>query len=367
MTMPQENPVRQVQACLLGGAIGDALGAPVEFMSSDEIRVLFGNQGIRDYYPIYGRVGAITDDTQMTLFTAEGLIRGVVRGYTRGVASIPSVIHHALFRWLLTQDIEPGSVGDPIRSKIDRDHGLILDRRLWSRRSPGGTCISSLHGAKNGFGEYANNNSKGCGGVMRVAPCAFYSHSFENASESARMTHGHQSGYLAAGLFAHILNQLFLLEVKDSTVLIKIIKDSIERFGGLEGIEETRDCINEVLMFVHQGLTPSPSLIDEFGGGWVAEEALGIAIWCVLMTSSFEEGLVMAVNHGGDSDSTGSIAGNLLGLMYGLDAIPARWLMELELRDVVETISRDLIDVPSQCLQQGEDVSDDIMERYPGY
>lgn len=335
-------------------------------MSSAEIHEQFGEFGIRDYHLAYGRLGAITDDTQMTLFTAEGLIRGVVRGHMRGMASIPSVIHHALFRWLLSQDIEPGSSGDPIRSKIDRSHGLILDRRLWSRRAPGSTCISSLHGAKDGFGEYARNNSKGCGGVMRVAPCAFYGDAFENASESARMTHGHPTGYLAAGFFAYVLQQLFSSERKDKDALYEIVLGTLERFGDAEGMEETRDAINEVVMFVNKGLSPTPSLIDDFGGGWVAEEALAISLWCALMANSFEEGLIMAVNHSGDSDSTGSIAGNLLGLMYGLDAIPSRWLKDLELRDAIEKIARDLIEVPQQCLKQGEELSDNVVERYPG-
>ena len=69
----------RVRGCLLGGAVGDALGAPVEFMERSEIVARFGEQGIRDYAPAYGRLGAITDDTQMSLFTAEGMLRGWVR------------------------------------------------------------------------------------------------------------------------------------------------------------------------------------------------------------------------------------------------------------------------------------------------
>jgi hypothetical protein len=61
--------------CMLGGAVGDALGAPVEFMRLSEIRQRYGSSGIMDYDRVYGRVGAITDDTQMRLFSAEGLLR----------------------------------------------------------------------------------------------------------------------------------------------------------------------------------------------------------------------------------------------------------------------------------------------------
>ena len=64
------------RGCLLGGAVGDALGAPVEFMSRAQIVRAFGPHGIEDYAPAFGKLGTITDDTQMTLFTAEGLMRG---------------------------------------------------------------------------------------------------------------------------------------------------------------------------------------------------------------------------------------------------------------------------------------------------
>ncbi len=86
------------KGCLLGGAVGDALGAPVEFMTLKNIRAQFGPQGIRDFAPVYGRLGAITDDTQMTLFTAEGMIRSYTRACERGISSGESVTAHAYKR-----------------------------------------------------------------------------------------------------------------------------------------------------------------------------------------------------------------------------------------------------------------------------
>lgn len=86
--------------CLLGGAVGDALGAPVEFLSRQQILNRFGPEGIREYAAIYGGIGRITDDTQMTLFTAEGLLRGMVRGAMRGMVCRWSVVAKAYQRWL---------------------------------------------------------------------------------------------------------------------------------------------------------------------------------------------------------------------------------------------------------------------------
>ena len=82
--------------------------------------------------------------------------------------------------------------------------------------------------------------------------------------------------------------------------------------------------------------------MESLGGGWVAEEALAIGLYCALVARDFAHGVLLAVNHGGDSDSTGSIAGNLLGLVQGEKAIPGRWLERLELRDVITEVADDL-------------------------
>jgi ADP-ribosyl-[dinitrogen reductase] hydrolase len=78
------------RACLLGGAVGDALGAPIEFLKLSEIRAQFGPEGISDFVAGQWPAGSITDDTQKTLFTAEGLIRGEVRWSQRGVSHRPA-------------------------------------------------------------------------------------------------------------------------------------------------------------------------------------------------------------------------------------------------------------------------------------
>ena len=88
---PPPDPLRRrFRGCLLGGAVGDALGAPVEFMSLEEIRGRFGPGGIVDYTTAFERQGAITDDTQMSLFTADGLLRAHVKSAVEGNANLPA-------------------------------------------------------------------------------------------------------------------------------------------------------------------------------------------------------------------------------------------------------------------------------------
>lgn len=189
-----------IKGCLLGGAVGDALGAPVEFLEWPAIEAKFGPSGIVDFALAYGFTGAITDDTQMMLFTAEGLIRAFVRGSLGHTCHVPSVIHHALLRWLMTQDCQSAM-------PVSRDGWLIDELSLWSRRAPGTTCLSALK-ASTRLGMLADNDSKGCGAVIRIASCAFFGNAFEYAAESGRLTHGHPTGYMAAGLFADILQRM---------------------------------------------------------------------------------------------------------------------------------------------------------------
>lgn len=107
--------------------------------------------------------------------------------------------------------------------------------------------------------------------------------------------------------------------------------------------------------------TPYEEAIARLGGGWVAEEALAIAVYCALVATDFQEALVIAVNHDGDSDSTGAIACNLLGVQWGVEAIPAELLEPLELREVITQVADDLLD----CVDWAPD--DAILLRYPAF
>ncbi|MDP2243509.1 MAG: ADP-ribosylglycohydrolase family protein [Pseudomonas sp.] len=354
-----------VLGCLLGGAVGDALGAPVEFMDWPAIRKEFGPRGIIDFVPTYGHLGAITDDTQMMLFTAEGLLRANVRSEARGICHPPSVIHHSLLRWLLTQGMrtcaKPNEYGNVI--EVGTDGWLFQERRLWASRAPGRTCLNAL-GESTHFGHLAENNSKGCGGVMRVAPCAFFTSAFSTAAESSHMTHGHPTGYLAAGLFADILQRVWLTQIPLADAVLESLQENEHR----EGMEETKRIISTVLESSRRGVIPTPESIEALGGGWIAEEALAIGLWCALTAKSFEEGVIRAVNHSGDSDSTGLIAGHFLGLIHGVNAIPNRWLEYLELRDVIEQVAYDITYVPYAFDGEGgSQESTVIWDRYPGW
>lgn len=356
--------------CLLGGAAGDALGAPVEFMMRSEILRRFGPNGITQYAPAYGGLGTITDDTQMTLFTAEGLIRSWVRGCFRGITTYSGVTAHAYLRWLQTQGERPSC---DIAFGMEEPGWLFQQRQLHSRRAPGNTCLSALR-TMSYLGEPARNDSKGCGGVMRVAPVGLFAwrlrqyqspqDAFRLGAELAALTHGHPTGSLTAGVLA-----VLILALTDGASLPEALAASKVILRAETGHEETLRAIEMAEELADSGL-PHKEAIARLGLGWIAEEALAISIYCALVARDFKHGVILAVNHDGDSDSTGSITGNLLGTMHGVKAIPAEWLAPLELRDVIAELAEDLYafkDWEIGEYSENEELNQRIWRKYPGF
>jgi ADP-ribosylglycohydrolase len=361
------------RGCLLGGAVGDALGAPVEFMRDAEIRSRFGAGGIRDFVPAYGRLGAITDDTQMTLFTAAGMLRAHVRAALRGIGpDFASVTARAYQRWLATQ------AGRSAADTLDDEPPgwLIGHAELFSPRAPGNTCLAALRAGKRA-GEPADNDSKGCGGVMRVAPVGMYfanglrdaehasraevvRDAFRAAVEIASITHGHPTGQLTAGALAAMV-----AEVLGGATLLQALEAAMGELRAWRGHDETLRSLENARDLASTN-PRDRRVLASLGEGWVAEEALAMSVYCALGAEDFESAIVLAVNHSGDSDSTGAITGNLLGAAMGVESIPLRWLGPLELREAIGEMADDLMTVRSWRVSDGSAESAFWWERYPG-
>jgi len=333
--------------CVLAGAVGDALGAPIEFLSIEKIREQGG--------PATGYDGAITDDTQMTLFTLEGLIRG-----HRGEhADLFGPMQHAYQRWLHTQGLEPvwANNGGVFATRPEPDGWLITNRGLFAARAPGVTVTGALRafarGGRRGAFDNRLNNSKGCGGVMRAAPCALLGEdAFAFAVGTALLTHGHPSGFLSAGALAHLV---YLL-LQDAT-LPEALAATRAKLLTWDDHEEQVGVLDAAVELAASGSTPE-TIAERLGGGWTGDEALAIGVCAALAGEDMREALLLAVSHSGDSDSTGAICGNILGAIEGTSAIPDEWLASLELRDVIEQITRD-------ALTEFGDEPPDWGDRYP--
>lgn len=337
--------LNKFKGCLIGGAVGDALGYAVEFLPAASIFKKYGEKGITEYELHHG-AAEISDDTQMTLFTATGLLVGTTRGMTRGIMGdyAECYIAYSYRDWFRTQ-----TENYPLPEEYHYSW-LVNVPEMFSRRAPGNTCLSALAQGGNGTLENPLNHSKGCGGIMRVAPIGLYFCDKRHepgkidiiGAKAAALTHGHELGYIPAAMLVHII--LRISEYGDT--ILKATKDAMCM---MPAIFPNAKHMDELLTLIQKAIALSEENIDDLdairqlGEGWVAEETLAIAVYCALKYSNdFEKGVIAAVNHDGDSDSTGAVAGNILGATLGIDAIPQKYLDNLELKDVVLEIAKDL-------------------------
>lgn len=326
-------PIDRVLGCFLGGAVGDALGADIEFLSIAEVRSRFGPDGIVDFP---GGRGAITDDTQMTLFTVEGLLAAGDALRSGYLALIAPHLHDAYRRWRRTQT----GAGPPDRpTTAVLASGALVDRaELHVVRAPGTTCLTALAADHRGSLATSINDSKGSGGVMRVAPIGLVDgvDPFTLAAEAASITHGHPSGFLSAGSLAVIVS-----DVAAGRPLVVAAEHAVDQVARYPRSDETAHAILAAIDLARREPSPTPELVETLGGGWVGQETLAIALYAALTASSFEGGVLAAVNHSGDSDTTGAVAGNLLGTRFGVGGIPTRWLDGLVEQQLVRDVAVD--------------------------
>jgi ADP-ribosylglycohydrolase len=139
-------------------------------------------------------------------------------------------------------------------------------------------------------------------------------------------------------VLAHVVG-----ECVRGTTLFEAVKSATAVLVTWPDHRETLDALRAAQALAGSG-DVTPERLATLGGGWVGEEALAIGLCCALVALDVRSGLLLAVNHSGDSDSTGSIAGNLLGAVHGVDALPADLLQQLEARDLIEQVANELVD-----------------------
>jgi ADP-ribosylglycohydrolase len=242
------------------------------------------------------------------------------------------------------------------------DGWLASHQWLYARRAPGNACMSGLRSETMGTTDRpANPGSKGCGAVMRSAPFGLNpawtaEHAFDMAAECAVQTHGHPSGYLAAGALAAITRRLL-----DGMDLAESVFWTLETVGSVREGQEVHGALNNAFEAAKTG-RPSPERLEELGAGWVAEEALAMSVYCALVhPDDMRSALLLAINHSGDSDSTGAITGNLLGAWHGEQAVPRPWVIALEGRDAMETLADDF----ALTMTEGRGRDAAWLQRYP--
>jgi len=301
------------QGCLLGVAIGDALGFAVEFVNS--------RQQIENTYPsVYKEFirgqdnsfpGQYSDDTEMSLYVTRGLLNSSDNTTT-------TLLEH-----------QAQMYGEWYR-KHDNS------------RAPGNTCLAATRKLADGvhWSKSGNNGSKGCGTAMRSAPFGLFFYEsqqkeqlIEITGKASLMTHGLPEA--TAGAVGNALCVHYALPAKPAEQWIDKL---------LEDLGHLSPTFNKKIQDIEVALEMDPfEGVDFLGEGWIAEEALAIALYCFLReTDDFEAMMRLAIVHKGDTDSTACIAGGFFGAYHGIEQLPAHLLAEVEGNDTIRELAEQL-------------------------
>ncbi|MEU8761190.1 ADP-ribosylglycohydrolase family protein [Streptomyces sp. NPDC048659] len=351
----------RVRGCLLGGAVGDALGAGAAGRTLAELRAAHGPGGLTEPVPAHGRRGAVTAATQMSLFTVDGLIRAQVRRDT-GAWHPPTDVHRAHLRWAATQrDWGP----DERRPGLG---WLAREEWLYARRDPARACLT-------GFGDEVlgtldkpkNPRAADSGALVRSAPFGLLvgwepQLVCQLAVECAAQSHGDPAGYLAAGAFAVVVHGAARGDSVEGAV-----RTAVGQLAARPGHAPVTAALEAALAAVRAG-APDAERVAALGAAEDrAEGQLAAAVYCALVGEDVRHGLRLAVNHDGPSAATGALTGALLGAVHGETALPPAWLAGLEGRATVLELADDLAMELTQgaALHGPADAAPDWLARYP--
>ncbi|MBW2986716.1 ADP-ribosylglycohydrolase family protein [Candidatus Woesearchaeota archaeon] len=302
--------------CIYGLAIGDALGYPNEFIRFPYLLRKNKGRGTIDFEPSRVPAGTYTDDTQMSLAIARALLKSDLSAYSlEPLEEIMENISDEFVKWL--RDPE-------------------------NNRAPGNTCIAGCKKLEQGvhWKDSGDPKSKGCGTAMRTAPIGLMfaddlSTLTEVAHYSSKCTHAHPTG-IAAGIATAYLTALALKDIDHNAWI-----DNLLEFPSLKENEEFTDKIRQVKQVLPY--EDHFQALKELGDGWVGEQAVALALYCVLKNpQDYEKTVLMGANTNGDSDSIACIAGAISGAYNGIESIPERWIEKVEntqyLREIAEAL-----------------------------
>jgi ADP-ribosylglycohydrolase len=312
--------LERYKGCLLGLAIGDALAAPVDFLTLNQIKEKYGEKGIADYdYWDKYKPGSFTDETQLSLATAKGCLNAHLNLMSKGESFSLKVIYKRYLEWL-----------------NDMNDSFHV-------RHPGYTCMNVLQSGQQGSVGNPINDSTEASGLLRTAPVGLAfppGMAFREGTDYAAMTHGHSSAYLAAGFLSEMVAQI--IELQSLQDAVELSKEQLVAFDNHQDLLKS---VERALDEFHSKGSIDDS-IQRLGKGMTATEVLAVGMYCALkFESDYQEGVLASINHSGMSTSTGMVTGALLGTLLGIEAIPEEWVSDLENSKDIIVIAEDMYKV----------------------
>lgn len=309
-------PLQTIEAALVGFAVGDALGVPVEFRHRSELR-RDPVTGMRGFQVHHQPPGTWSDDSALTFQLVENLLEGYD----------PQRLGERFVRWF-TQG-EWSARGNCF------DIGIATRSAL--HRIEQGT--PALQAGENG--EYSNGN----GSLMRILPLAFtlldeesQEARFQHVCEVARVTHGHVRSAMGSFFFVEIVRHL--LRGFDKYEAYRLARQETADFLQNRPVPAHElDLFSRVLL---NDISQLPET-EIYSSGYVIH-TLEAALWSFLTTDNYRDATLRAVNLGDDTDTVASLTGAMAGIVYGSDSIPADWLAVLARLDDIRDLAQRFAD-----------------------
>lgn len=301
--------LEQIKAVMIGHAIGDALGVPVEFCEREELKT---NPVVdmRGYgtYPV--PAGSWSDDTSMSIAALDSLAKGTV--------NLDEIMDNFV-EW-----VEEGKY-TPTGKSFDIGRTCLQAIRAYL------ICQDTNECGQNG--EYSNGN----GSLMRIHPFALFAiakgmtlgKSLDVIREGSIITHAHPRSIYGCGIYSMVLWDI--LRGADKASIPSTIENASVLFDGIYPEES-----EHYEWAFYKKLTTKTE--DELSGSGYVVNTLEAALWCLLTTNSYKECVLKAVNLGEDTDTVAAIAGGLAGALYGYDSIPQEWKDTLIKREYIESL-----------------------------
>lgn len=323
LTAPHAEALRITRGALIGHAVGDALGVPVEF-ASRKARQEDPVRDMRGFGTHNQPAGTWSDDASLTLCTAQSLIDGydlvdMGKRFTRWMLEAYWTPHGQVF-----------DIGQTTREAIFR-----LDK---------GTPPTEAGPVS----EYSNGN----GSLMRMIPIGLYfaqtpvEKRLRVAMESSQLTHGHARSQLACAFYVDLVARLVQrVPYQDALQQTQQILETWIDANHPEEMEAFAPCLDN-------RLADRPA--DSISGSGYVLDTLSASLWCCLRTDCYEQAVLTAVNLGDDTDTTGAVTGGLAGLIYGMESIPRHWREQLARIGEIEVLC-DLF--ANACVKQWEQES----------
>ena len=308
-----------VKAGVIGHAVGDALGVPVEFTDREMLK----------HMPVTGMLafgshrmpaGTWSDDTSMELCLMQSLI-------DKGQFDYDSIMDN-FYKWSMKDEFTA--------TGYCFDIGITCSSAILKYRdgTPALEC--------GGTGERSNGN----GSLMRILPVAFVCHKnnisgkqrYELTKNVSSLTHANEVSVLGCYIYVNYI--CHLLDGDDKNAAYKATQSDDYSMFSKESLAKYARILEANIAELDE---------SEIASGGYVVSSLEASLWCTLTTTSYKEAVLQAVNLGRDTDTIGAITGSIAGIVYGYEAIPQEWSEKLQRRDYLVKICDDFAETEIAC------------------